>query len=81
MVKFQEKFELFNQPGLIKSDCNSILIINVGTATALLNGYPIIPNAFYSSDGNINEFNETTYRVQFQGAGTTQLLIVRKFYN
>jgi hypothetical protein len=81
MIEFQEKFQLFNTPGEVKSECNSILIINTGTAQAILNGLVLNANDNYSSNGNINEINKTSYRLAFQGIGTTEVLVVRKFYN
>jgi hypothetical protein len=81
MIQFQEKFQLFNTPGEIKSECNSILILNIGTAQAVLNGLVLNSQEFYTSNGNINEINTTSYRLAFQGIGSNQILVIRKYYN
>lgn len=81
MIKFREETTLVNQTKEIKSDCNSINIINIGTATALINGVEILPGQQYYVQGNENEFNETRYMISFSGAGTEQVQVIRKIYN
>jgi len=80
MIDFYEKFELLNTPQEIASDCNSITVINTGTATAIVNGLEIAPAAQYYAPGNESEFNSTRYRLSFTGAGTEQVLVIRKIY-
>jgi len=81
MIKFREEFELVNQTKEIKSNCNSLTIINIGTATAIVNGVSILPSEQYYVQGNENEFNETRYAISFSGAGTEQVMLIRKIYN
>jgi hypothetical protein len=80
MISFYEKFELVNNTQEIPSDCNSITIINTGTATAVINGVEVIPGDQYYSPGNESEFNVTRYRLSFTGLGTNQVFIIRKIY-
>jgi len=80
MPKYYEDFQLINSPQEVKSDCNAVTVINTGTATAILNGVEIIPGAQYVNLGNENEFNTTRYRLSFTGAGTEQVLVIRKIY-
>lgn len=80
MPKYYEDFQLINSPQEVKSDCNSVTVINTGTATAILNGVEIIPSAQYVILGNENEYNETRYRLSFSGVGTEQVLVIRKIY-
>jgi hypothetical protein len=80
MIRFYEYFQIYNQPQEIVSNCNSITVINIGTATAILDGLSLVPNAQYISQGNQNEFNESRYRVSFSGVGTEVLLVIRKIY-
>lgn len=80
MIKFYEYFQLYNTPQELRSECNSLTVINTGTATAIIDGLEIAPNAQYYSPGNENEFNETRYRLSFTGAGTQQVLVIRKIY-
>jgi hypothetical protein len=76
-VKYRETIDLLTNPGEIKSNCNSITIINEGTATAFVNGVTLITGAQYIVNGNEGEENITQYVVSF-GAGTTLLRIIRK---
>lgn len=80
MINYYEKFEIVNSPQEIISDCNSLTIVNTGTATAILNGLEIVPAAQYYAPGNETEFNTTRYRLSFSGAGTEQVLVIRKIY-
>jgi hypothetical protein len=80
MINFYEKFEIVNTPQEIISDCNSLTIINTGTATANLNGLSIAPNIQYYAPGNETEFNNTRYRLSFTTAGTNEVLVIRKIY-
>lgn len=80
MIKFYEYFQLYNTPQEIRSECNSITIINTGTATAILDGLEILPGAQYYAPGNESEFNMTRYRLSFTGAGTEIVLVIRKIY-
>ena len=80
MIDFYEKFELVNTPQEIIADCNSLTIVNTGTATAVVNGLEIAPAAQYYAPGNETEFNSTRYRLSFTGLGTEQVLVIRKIY-
>jgi len=80
MIEFYEKFEIVNTTQEIASDCNSITIINLGAATAVLNGLEIFSGDQYFAPGNISEFNNTRYRLSFTGVGTNLVLIIRKIY-
>jgi len=80
MRNFKEDLQLYNIPNEVKSDCNSITIVNIGTATAIINGLEILPNAQYVSLGNEGEINTTRYRLAFSGVGTQVVLVIRKVY-
>lgn len=80
MPKYYEDFKLLNTPQEVISNCNSLTVLNTGTATAVLNGVDIIPGAQYVILGNENELNETRYRLSFTGVGTEQVLVIRKIY-
>lgn len=80
MQTFYEYFQLYNIPQELRADCNSLTVINTGTATAIIEGLEIAPGAQYYSPGNENEFNATRYRLSFTGAGTQQVVAIRKIY-
>lgn len=81
MQKFREEFELVNQTKEIRANCNTINVLNIGTATAIINGINILPGEQYFVNGNEGEFNETRYRISFSGAGTEEVQVIRKIYN
>jgi hypothetical protein len=81
MLNFTEDFKLYNQTQIVRSDCNSLTVINTGTATAILNGLEIAPGAQYYAPGNETEFNTTKYILSFSGAGTEIVVVIRKIYN
>lgn len=80
MRNFKEDFQLYNIPSEVRSECNSITILNIGTATAIINGIQILPGDQYVSLGNEDEVNMTRYRLSFTGAGTEEVLVIRKMY-
>lgn len=80
MRTFTEYFQLYNSPQEIRSDCNSLTVINIGTATAILDGLQILPGNQYYSPGNEGEVNKTRYRLSFSGGGNEEVLVIRKIY-
>ncbi len=80
MTQFFEYFQLVNSPQEIKSECNALTIVNTGTATAIIEGLQIAPNAQYYAPGNEMEINMTRYRLSFTGVGTEQVLVIRKIF-
>jgi hypothetical protein len=80
MRNFYEYTQLYNTPQELRADCNSLTVINTGTATALIDGTPILPNQQYYSPGNEGEVNITRYRLSFSGVGIEQVIVIRKIY-
>jgi len=80
MLNFTEDFQLYNQTQIVKSDCNSLTIVNIGTATAILNGLEIAAGAQYVILGNENELNVTRYNLSFGPVGTEIVMVIRKIY-
>lgn len=79
-MKYYEKFEIINQTQEIQSDCNSLTVVNTGSATAVINGLDIIPGAQYIILGNEGETNVSKYRLSFTGGGTEQVILIRKIF-
>ena len=77
---YYEDFQIYNAPFEVKSNCNTIVIVNVGTATAIINGLELAPTEQYVVLGNEDEENITSYRISFTGAGTNVLQVIRKIY-
>jgi hypothetical protein len=80
LTQFYEYFQLYNTPQEVRSECNALTVINIGTTTAILDGLEIVPGAQYVSPGNENEINMTRYRLSFAGAGNDIVLVIRKIY-
>jgi len=80
LQEFIEYFQLYNVPQELRADCNSLTVINTGTATAIIEGLQILPGAQYVALGNESEINRTRYRLSFTGAGTEEVLAIRKIY-
>lgn len=79
-LPFTEYFQLYNSPQELRSDCNSLTVINLGTSIAILEGLEISPGDQYISPGNENELNQTRYRLSFDNTGTNKVLTIRKIY-
>ena len=77
---YYEDFQIYNTPFEVKSNCNTLVIVNVGTATAIINGLELAPTEQYVVLGNEDEENITSYRISFTGAGTNILQVIRKIY-
>lgn len=77
---FYEYTQLYNTPQELRSDCNALTVINIGAATAIIDGVSIAPGAQYYSPGNEGELNTTRYRLSFTGGGNEQVLVIRKIY-
>ena len=78
--EFYEYFQLYNIPQELRSDCNSLTVINNGTSNAIIEGLPITPGQQYYSPGNENEINTTRYRLSFDNTGSNSVLVIRKIY-
>lgn len=80
MRNYHEYFQLYNFPQELRADCNSLTLVNTGTAIAILNGLQILPGDQYVILGNENEVNISRYRLSFTGVGTEEILCIRKIY-
>jgi len=77
---FYEYFQLYNTPQELRSDCNELTVVNLGTSIAILEGLEIANGDQYISPGNENEVNTTRYRLSFDNTGTNIVLAIRKIY-
>jgi hypothetical protein len=67
------------QSGEITPPFNSILFVNEGTSTVILNGLQILPGQSYADNGTTNEENFTLYRYRFVAPGVNRLLVAVKY--
>lgn len=77
---FYEYFQLYNIPQELRSDCNELTIVNLGTSNAIIDGLQIANGDQYVSPGNEDEVNTTRYRLSFDNTGTNIVLVIRKIY-
>ena len=80
MVKYTPFFISYNAAQSIPTDCNSILFINLGTTTALVENVTLAPSQSFSIDGNECEYTEATIQINFTGSGSNNLVVVKKVY-
>ena len=80
MNKYDISFITYNTPSIIPSNCNSITFLNIGTATAFIEGTPIISGSSIAIQGNACEYTDTYFSLTFDTtvAGLTQNFVVIK---
>lgn len=64
---------------IIGEDCNSIIFLNKGVANASINGVTLSTDQSLSLDCNKDEMDKSTYSINFSGARTQILNVVKKF--
>jgi hypothetical protein len=79
-IPFTEYFQLYNQPQELRANCNELIVINLGTSIAIIEGLEFATGDQYVSPGNDYELNETRYRLSFDNTGTNKVLAIRKIY-
>ena len=80
MTQYTPVFIAYNTPQSIPTDCNSIIFINSGTTTAIIENVTLAPSQSFVIDGNENEFTSVTLQINFTGAGQNNLIVVKKIY-
>ena len=81
MIKnYTPVFISYNSAQSIPTDCNSIIFINLGTTTAIIENVTIAPSQSFVIDGNENEYTTATLQINFNGAGQNNLVVVKKIF-
>lgn len=80
MLKYSVNFIGYNSAAQIASNCNSITFLNLGTATAYVEGVPIISNNSIAIDGNECEYTNDIFNLTFDSTGTQNLVVIKKSY-
>jgi len=80
MTQYTPVFIAYNTPQSIPTDCNSIIFINSGTTTAIIENVTLAPSQSFVIDGNENEFTSVTLQINFTGVGQNNLIVVKKIY-
>lgn len=81
MKKYRVETEPVSTPGVIDAkESNDIIFVNKGTATAEIDGFPLLFNEYLSHNGNESEINVSRYRITWTTPGTQLVMVQRKFY-
>jgi hypothetical protein len=73
-------FIAYNTAQSIPTDCNSIIFINSGTSTAIIENVTLAPSQSFVIDGNENEYTNATLQINFTGGGQNNLVVVKKIF-
>jgi hypothetical protein len=80
MTKYTPFFIQYDTAQSIPTNCNSIIFINLGTTTAIIENVTLAPTQSFAIDGNACEFTDTTIQINFSGVGNNNLVVVKKVY-
>jgi hypothetical protein len=82
VLEFDNPFQQYVKPSVVKSDCSDIIFINNGTEDVIINGvFTLAPNQSWSSANFRIDIDRTDYKIEFgNGGGTQNLVVIRKLY-
>jgi hypothetical protein len=81
LIEYDVNFITYGQNGFVTSNCNSITLTNVGTNQVTIdNGLVLQQNQSLSIDGNVGEIINKQFLITFSGAGTNNLVTIKKNY-
>lgn len=80
MQQFRNEFTQYTQNTIVKGNCNSITFVNTGTIDVQINQFILTPDAQLTLGGNIGEIDVTDYTINFQGATTGVVSVIKKIY-
>ena len=79
MKKYRLELNQYVENQRIASYCNAITFVNNGTATVLINNFPVAPSATLNISGNENELDATEYDINFLGV-VGDMWVIKKMY-
>lgn len=79
-INYQTSFITYDQSGYVTSDCNSILFINYGTNPVQIESVTLQTGQSLVIEGNVGEYTTQRFYARFTGAGTNNLVTVKKNY-
>jgi hypothetical protein len=80
MQKYTPFFINYDTPQSIPTNCNSIIFINLGTSTAIIENVTLAPSQSFAIDGNAQEFTDATLQINFTGGGNNNLVVIKKVF-
>ena len=80
-IEYDVNMITYSQNGFVTTNCNSISFINYGTNTCTLEGgVQLAQGQSLNIDGNAGEIINKQFLINFSGAGTNQLVTIKKNY-
>ncbi|NBP74417.1 MAG: hypothetical protein EBU61_00040 [Crocinitomicaceae bacterium] len=79
-IEYDVNFITYDQNGFITSNCNTITFYNLGSNVVTIEQIPLQQGQSFSIDGNAGEIMHKQFLATFTGAGTNQLLTIKKNY-
>lgn len=79
-INYQTSFITYDQSGYVTSDCNGITFINYGTNPVQIESVTLQTGQSLVIDGNQGEYTAQRFFARFTGAGTNNLVTVKKNY-
>ena len=79
-ITYDVNFITYDANGFITSNCNSITFINYGTNSVTIESVVLAHNQSLAIDGNAGEIMNKQFLATFTGAGTNNLVTIKKNY-
>jgi len=79
-IEYDVNFITYDTNGFITSNCNSITFINYGTNQVKIESVILLQNQSFSIDGNAGEIIHKQFNLTFSGAGSNNLVTIKKNY-
>jgi hypothetical protein len=79
-ITYDVNFITYDANGFITSNCNSITFINYGSNQVTIESVVLLQNQSLSIDGNAGEIMNKQFLATFSGAGTNNLVTIKKNY-
>jgi len=79
-IEYDVNFITYDANGFITSNCNSITFFNYGTNLCTIEQIPLQQGQSFTIDGNAGEIIHKQFLATFTGAGTNQLITIKKNY-
>jgi hypothetical protein len=81
LIEYDVNFITYGQNGFVTTNCNSITFTNYGTNQVTIdNGVVLQQNQSLAIDGNAGEIINKQFLITFSGAGTNNLVTIKKNY-
>jgi len=79
-IEYDVNFITYDLNGFVTSNCNSITFINYGTNQVTIESVVLQQNQSLAIDGNAGEIIHKQFLATFSGAGTNNLVTIKKNY-